>query len=606
MPDSIAERLMRLRAAMQRQDLAVWLVPRADPHLGEHIPSWAERLSWISGFTGSAGLAAVARDCCALFVDGRYTIQARRQCIEAGFSIQHVPRSPLSEWLKQTQLAGAKIGFDSKLHSISWINQQRTLLGAQQMELVSCQESPLDMLAEFQPLSALPAPSVFPIAYSGRDSSEKRHHIAAQLRGLGLDGFILTQPESVAWLFNIRGQDVPNTPIILCWGLIESDGSATLFLDPTRIDDSLSRHLGHRVSIVPEDKLGEVIDGMGQKQARIGYAGQQTNGWIVDRLAASGCVHRAVADPSEGPRARKNWIEISGMRRAHQLDGIAMCRFLAWLQQIEPETYTESQIATRLDEFRAHSPAWRGPSFPTISGMAENGAVVHYRAIAGADISLRRGELLLLDSGGQYDFGTTDVTRTVLIDADACRPDRLAEFRRHFCLVLRGHIALARARFPYGTTGKQLDTLARWPLWQHGLEYDHGTGHGVGCYLAVHEGPQRISPNGPATVLEEGMVVSNEPGYYRADSFGIRIENLILVGKDGEATARDDDRTWLSFETLSLAPIDRNLIDPALLAADEMAWLNRYHTRVLASIGPFLDENERDWLVRSCEAWEQS
>lgn len=588
--DRLEGRLERLRGRLAQQGLDAFLVPRADEHQGEYVPLRAQRLAWLTGFTGSAGLAVVMAERAALFVDGRYTLQVAAEVDGALFEFRHLIEDPLSDWLIGALPKGARVGFDPWLHTAAWVEKQREPLERAGIALVACPENPLDAVWPDQPPPPLAPVVPHPPAFAGRSSAEKRAEIAARLTRDGLAAAVLTQPDSLAWLLNIRGGDVACTPLPLAFALLHGDATVDLFVDRRKLVPGLAGHLGAEVRVQPPEALAGALDALGRAGAAVLADPGSAAAWIVDRLLTAGARLVRDADPCMLPKACKNPVELEGARAAHRRDGVAMVRFLSWLSRTAPAgTLTESAAAARLEAFRAEGQGYRGPSFETISGAGPNGAIVHYRVSPATDRVLADGSLYLLDSGGQYLDGTTDVTRTLAIGTPT------AQMCRHFTLVLKGHIALASARFPAGTTGSQLDALARQPLWQAGLDYDHGTGHGVGSFLSVHEGPQRIAKAHGTAALKPGMILSDEPGYYLTGAYGIRIENLLAV----ESTPAEPapGRPFLGFEVLTLVPIDRALIEPALLTVSERQWLDAYHARVQAELAPLLDAESTGWMA---------
>src|SRR5579883_2668793 len=585
---SPAARLQALRAELRRQGVTGAIIPRADEHLGEYVPPSAERLAWLTGFTGSAGLAVILIDRAALFVDGRYTLQAGNQVSKGLYEIRHLMREPYADWLKANLKPGARVGYDPWLHAASAIAALDADLEAAGIACLALDRNPIDMVWSDRPAPPLAPILPHPVAYAGVDSAEKRMEIA---RALGdAAATVLTGPDSIAWLLNVRGGDVPNAPMPLSFAIVKNDGQVDLFVDERKIPDETRAHLGNAVSIAPPDQFGDALGGLAKLGKPVRLDLGTTPAWIVERIRAAGGEVSAGADPCQRPKAIKNPTEIEGSRKAHERDGVALVRFFTWLaDRMKQSPPTEIEAADMLAGLRAEQDLARGPSFDTISGAGEHGAIVHYRAMPDTDKRLAPGMLYLLDSGGQYLDATTDVTRTIALG------EPTAELRKHFTLVLKGHIALGRARFPEGTTGGQLDALARAPLWECGLDYDHGTGHGVGSYLSVHEGPQRIFKNGSAP-LEPGMIVSNEPGYYKSGHYGIRIENLVLVRK---AELAEAERPTLEFETLTLVPIDRNLIDLALLTPTERHWIDTYHARVYEKLCDRLGPKEQTWLAEA-------
>ena len=588
----VGERLSRLRAELARQGVTGFLVPRADEHQGEYVPPRAERLRWISGFTGSAGLAIVLPERAAIFVDGRYTLQVRDQVPAALFEVHHVTDSPPARWLERHLHRGDRLGHDPWLHTIESVERLRATCEQVGAELVACAPNPVDAVWPDQPAPPLAPVTIHDAARAGRHARDKRAEIAGTLAGAGVDAAVLAAPDSIAWLLNVRGGDVAHTPLPLAFALIRKDATVDLFVDPRKLGPGLPEHLGEGVRVAPPDALGAALDWLGEARCRVQVDPGATAAWIVQRLTAAGATLVRAADPCALPKAIKNEAELLGARAAHEKDGAALCRFLAWLAAEAPRgELTEVGAAAHLDACRADEADFRDVSFPTISGAGPNGAIVHYRATEATDRKLGPGMLYLVDSGAQYLDGTTDVTRTVALGAPT------AEQRDRFTRVLRGHIRLATAVFPVGTTGSQLDAFARQALWEAGLDYDHGTGHGVGSYLSVHEGPHRISKVGSSVALRPGMIVSNEPGYYKTGEYGIRIESLVVVVPRPRPPGGELD--LLGFETLTLAPIDRALVEPGLLGAEERAWVDAYHARVRERITPRVDPATAAWLERA-------
>ena len=586
------ERLGQLRKELAGRGLDGFIVPRADEHQGEYVPPRGQRLAWLTGFTGSAGLAIVLRDRAALFVDGRYTLQAGAQVDTGLFEIHHLIEEPPAEWAATALQPGAVLAYDPWLHTPH--DMERFRGGAETAGAVLCAvpENPLDRVWSEQPASPIAPVMPHPERFAGESAQSKRARLGCALQEEGVAAVVLTMPESIAWLLNLRGGDVPHTPLPLSFAILRQDGTVALFIDRRKLVFGIERHLGNEVTIEPPERLGPAIDALAAEGGRVQVDPATTASWIFDRLqAAGGKIYRA-ADPCLLPKACKNATEIDGTRAAHRRDGAALTRFLAWLMREAPKgALSEIAASDKLEDFRREGEHFRDLSFPTISGAGSNGAIVHYRATPETEKRLEPGSLYLLDSGAQYLDGTTDVTRTIAIGEPS------AEMRDRFTRVLKGHIALALAHFPKGTTGTQLDAFARRALWQKGLDYDHGTGHGVGSYLGVHEGPQRISKAPNAQPLLPGMIVSNEPGYYKTGAYGIRIENLVLV----QPAEGPGDREMLGFETLTLAPIDRNLIDPSLLDEDEIAWLDAYHARVRETLTPLVDPETARWLAAVTE-----
>lgn len=596
-PATHPDRLAALRRELDRRNLSGFVIPRADQHQGEYVPLCAQRLGWLTGFTGSAGSAVVLRDRAAIFVDGRYTLQVRGEVDIELFAPLHLTEHPPQRWLGEVLTKGDRLGFDPWLHTHDQVQTLTNACERSGAALVPCPDNPLDTVWGDRPAPPASPVAAHPDGFAGRSAAAKRSDIAAELTRERLDAAVLSAPESVAWLLNIRADDVAFTPLPLCFAILQADGSVDLFLDPGRIAPEVAAAWGDGVRVAEPAQFEAALRllGRGGKRVRLDSASAPFQVWETLRMA--GARVEAGADPCALPRACKNPVEMAGTRAAHHRDGTAMVRFLAWLEGATRHgTVDEMAAADALEGFRRGGEHFRGLSFPTISGAGANGAIVHYHSTPKTNRPLAAGELYLVDSGAQYLDGTTDITRTVLIGGTAP-----AEARRRFTLVLKGHIALARAIFPAGTSGSQLDALARRPLWSEGLDYDHGTGHGVGSFLSVHEGPQRISKVGNSVALKPGMILSNEPGYYKTGAYGIRIENLVLVTP--QAAPAGAERDLLGFETLTLAPIDRTLVAADLLDAGERDWLNAYHARVRDKIMPRLAEPaERDWLDRATAA----
>ena len=595
-------RLDALRKELARQGLDGFVIPISDEHMSEYVGAYAQRLAWLTGFGGSAGTAVVLTDAtrdpaAAIFVDGRYTLQVRDQVNGRLFAYESVPQTSVAKWLAAHAPAGARIGYDPWLHSKGWVAAAEKALAANGGTLVAVTANPVDAVWEDQPAPSSAPALVHEDALSGQSSQAKREALSAWLGQEGLDAAVISALDSIAWLLNIRGQDVERTPVALSYVLAHADGTADFFIAEEKVTTDLSRHLGNAVRIRPRESFVPALQALSGK--RIAVDPERAVAAIFATLEQAGASVVEARDPTVLPKAIKNAVEQNGHRNAQVRDGAAVSRFLRWLETQGPNgTVTEMSAADMLHEFRRQTGELRDLSFDTISGAGPNGAVVHYRVSEETNRTLEPGSVYLVDSGGQYPDGTTDITRTVWIGPGA----PAAEVKDRFTRVLKGHIAIARAIFPSGTAGHQLDVLARQYLWQAGLDYAHGTGHGVGSFLSVHEGPQRIakSAGGQAGTDQElvpGMFVSNEPGYYKAGEYGIRIENLVLVenrdipGAEGE---------YLGFETLTLAPIDAALVEPALLSPEEIAWWNAYHARVLEVIGPRLDNAERAWLEEKC------
>jgi Xaa-Pro aminopeptidase len=528
----------------------------------------------------------------AIFVDGRYTLQVREQVSADQWSYQSVPQTSVARWLGEHAAQGARIGYDPWLHTKSWVEQATAALAEKGAELVAVDTNPVDAVWPDRPLPSTARLVVHPDRFAGRSSAEKRQEIADWLASKKADAAILSALDSIAWTFNVRGQDVDRTPVALAYALVNADGTADLFVAPEKIGEDVAQHLGNAVRLHPRDAFAGHLASL--KGKRIAADPERAVSAIFATLDAAGATVLQLRDPAVLPKAIKNEAEIAGQDAAQARDGAALTRFLHWLSVEAPKgEVDELGAAARLQQFRQATGALKDLSFDTISGAGPNGAVVHYRVTPETNRKLEPGSLYLVDSGGQYQDGTTDVTRTVAIGTPT------PEMRDRYTRVLKGHIALARAVFPQGTRGSQLDTLARQYLWEAGLDYAHGTGHGVGSFLAVHEGPQRISPAssgfaGGDEPLAAGMILSNEPGYYKTGEYGIRIENLVLVEPRDVAGA---EKKLLGFRTLTFAPLDRRLIDLDLLTREERAWIDGYHAQVAALIGPQLDGEAAQWLT---------
>ncbi len=581
-------RLLRLRSELARRGLDGFLVPRADAHQGEFVALSSERLHWLTGFTGSAGLAVVLEDRAALFVDGRYTLQASREVESPLYELRHMSEEPPEDWIASSLKKGGVLGYDPWLSTLSEVERLRPAAARAGAELKAVGDNPLDRVWLDRPPPPLAPVVPHEERFAGESSASKRARLGAALGVDRIAAAVLTLPESIAWLLNIRGGDVPHTPLPLSFAFLWSDGRASLFIDPRKLAPGTLAHLGSSVTVAPAEALGPALGELARAGGRISADPQTAAAAIFERLEAAGAKIERGRDPCLLPKACKNPVELEGARAAHRRDGAAMARFLAWLSEEAPKGgESEISAAERLEALRSEGEHFCDLSFATISGAGAHGAIVHYRASRESDARLERGMLYLVDSGAQYLDGTTDVTRTVAIgEASAERRDR-------FTRVLKGHIALLLARFPKGTSGAQLDAFARRALWQEGLDYDHGTGHGVGSYLGVHEGPQRIAKTGTNEALLPGMILSDEPGYYKSGEYGIRIENLLAV----EVLEARGERETLGFESLTLVPLDRSLIEPALLDGEEKAWLDQYHARVRAEISPLVDQKTRSWLA---------
>ncbi|MFJ6024540.1 aminopeptidase P family protein [Brevundimonas sp. NPDC092305] len=590
-PSFGARHLPRVRARMAEQGLDGLLVPHEDEHQNEYLPAANDRLAWLSGFTGSAGAGVVLADRAAVFADGRYTVQVRAQVDPDQFEILDLVEGGVPAYLEAAP-KGAVIGYDPRLHSPDALATLRRAAEKAGATLRPVEVNPLDLAwADERPDQ--PSAPVVPHEdrYAGESSASKRTRIGQAVADKGADAAVLTAPASLAWLFNIRGGDVIRTPLPLGQAVVNADGSARLFLDPRKVTNELPAWLGDAVRLEAPEALPGVLDGMKGRKVLIDPG--QSSAWYFDRLEQAGATVVRGMDPCTLPRAAKNPVEIEGTRQAHIRDGAALTRFLHWVDTVAQETLpTEREVAEALERFREETGALKDLSFDTIAGSGPNGALPHYKPVSRTIRRMEKGSLLLVDGGGQYLDGTTDVTRTMAVG------EPTADQRRMFTLVLKGHIAMAVVRFPAGTTGHQLDALARLPMWMQGFDYDHGTGHGVGSYLGVHEGPQRIAKAVNTQPLLTGMILSNEPGYYREGHWGIRIETLQVVTPPEPIPG--GERPMHGFEQLTFAPLDRRLIDPALLTPDERAYVDAYHAETLAKVGPLLDGEVLDWLKVAC------
>ena len=592
-PAQVAPNLAALRAELAKRGLDGFVVPHSDQHMGEYLPAFAERLAWLTAFTGSAGAAVVLTHKAAIFVDGRYTLQVRAQTDTSLFEPRDLVAEGPHGWLPDHLPKGAKLGYDPWLHTAHGVMLLRAACEKAGATLVAVETNPIDTVWTDQPAPPTTPAKPHALTLAGVQSEAKRLQLGEQLKMAGAQAAVITLADSVCWLFNMRGSDVPHTPFTLAFAILHDDGRAELFLDPAKRNPELMAHLGNSVEVRNPDQFEAALDAMKGKAVLADPATAAAA--IFDRLHRAGAKIKQGSDPCQLPKACKNPQEIEGTRQAHIRDGAALTRFLHWFDtNAQSGELTEIDVAQTLENFRRATGVLSDVSFDTISGSGPNGAIVHYRVTRSTNRAVKPGEMFLVDSGAQYSDGTTDVTRTVMVGTPT------PEMKDRFTRVLKGHIALATARFPEGTIGMQLDTLARRPLWEAGLDYDHGTGHGVGSYLSVHEGPQNISKKLVNQALMPGMICSNEPGFYKTGAFGIRIENLIVV-REAEMI-EGGERPMMSFETITLAPIDLNLVEPGLLTADEKSWLNQYHARVRAVIGPQLDNETRAWLDNAARA----
>ena len=599
-------RLDALRKELRERGLDAFVVPISDEHMSEYVGGYAQRLAWLTGFGGSAGTAVVLTDGtrdpgAAIFVDGRYTIQVRDQVDGRLYAYESVPKTSVAKWLGEHAPDGAKVGFDPWLHGSRWVKAAREAIEKRGGELVAVESNPIDAIWSDRPEPS-PAPAlVHATEHAGKASEAKRADLADWLKQEELDAAVIPALDSVAWLLNIRGSDIERTPVTLSNVIAHGDGTADLFIAPEKVTPDLRAHLGNAVSIRPEEDFVPALQSLAGK--RVAVDPDSAVAAIFTTLKDAGAQIVEKNDPCALPKATKNAVEQQGHRDAQARDGAAVSRFLRWLEIEAPKgTVTEMSAADRLQEFRKANGDLRDLSFDTISGAGPNGAICHYRVTDESSLTLEPGSVYLVDSGGQYLDGTTDITRTVWVVGEGDKALPPAEVKDRYTRVLKGHIALAQAVFPKGTQGSQLDALARQFLWAAGLDYAHGTGHGVGSFLSVHEGPQRIAKGsgaqgGTEQELLPGMILSNEPGYYKAGEYGIRIENLQLVEEREIAGAEEEA---YGFETLTLVPIDRRMVDSAMLERHELDWWTDYHARVLEVIGPQLDGEDRAWLEAQC------
>jgi Xaa-Pro aminopeptidase len=588
-PAQTGPRVEALRAELAGRSLSGFILPRADRHQNEYVPRCEERLAWLTGFTGSAGTTVVLEDRAVLFIDGRYTLQAAMQVDASVFAIVNVGETPPDKWLAQNLKPGTKLGYDPWLHTVDGAEKLARACTDAGATLTPAEPDPVDAIWTDRPAPPMGPVTLHDFRYAGEYASSKLNRIRAEVVNLRADALVISDPHAVAWAFNIRGSDVAHTPLPLAFAVVPQEGKPALYVDSAKLSNAV-RHNLEEIATIREaaDFIRELTAlGLTGKTVRLDQA------TAADALArivtvSGGKVTRG-PDPIALMKAVKNPVEIEGAHEAHLRDGVAMSRFLTWFDREAPNgELTEIAAVEALESFRRDSGLLKDVSFPSISGAGPDGAIVHYRVTRATDRPIKPGELFLIDSGGQYEDGTTDITRTIAVG------EPTQEMRERFTLVLKGHIAIARAVFPDGTTGAQLDPFARQHLWAAGLDFDHGTGHGVGSYLSVHEGPARISKLGN-TPLKRGMILSNEPGYYKTGEYGIRIENLVLV-VEGPAVA-GGEKPLNAFETLTLVPIDRRLIEMSMLTYDEISWIEIYHARVAAALMPLIDDATRDWLA---------
>ena len=584
---ALSARLKALREELARRKLTGFVVPRADQQQNEYVPPSEERLAWLTGFTGSAGLAIVLPNEAALFVDGRYTLQAGKQVDRKAWAVEPLVEPPPESWLTKHLKSGDRLGFDPWLHTSSAAERLAAACTNTGAELVAVDSNPVDAIWTERPQPPLAPVAIHGPQFSGETEADKLNRIRSEIDKLGVDALVFSDSHAVAWTFNIRGADVAHTPLPLSYALVPKDGRPTVFIDHRKLTNATRDHLEQSAEVREPDALAGELAALAKAGASIALDNATAADALTRLISAAGGKAVRGSDPVALLKAMKNPTEIAGTRTAHRRDAVALARFLAWVAREAPKgRLTEIDAVEALETFRRDTGALKDVSFPTIAGTGPNGAIVHYRVTRKSNRRIVPGDLLLVDSGAQYEDGTTDVTRTIAVG------EPTGEMRDRFTRVLRGHIAIASAVFPDGTTGAQLDTLARQFLWQAGIDFEHGTGHGVGSYLSVHEGPARISKLG-TTHLKRGMILSNEPGYYKTDGYGIRIENLELVIAADVAGA---EKPMNAFETLTLAPIDRRLIEVAMLSPAERDWLDACHARVRGEVRSHLDETDKLWL----------
>ncbi|WOK37848.1 aminopeptidase P family protein [Sphingomonas sp. C3-2] len=588
-------RLQALREQLKADRLDGFVVPICDEHMSEYVGAYAQRLAWLTGFEGSAGSAAILPEDAAIFVDGRYTLQVRDQVDGNLWQYQSVPQTSVAEWLSHNAPQGGRIGYDPWLHTKSWVEQAKKALAERGAELVAVDTNPVDKIWPDQPEPSKAKLVVHPEELAGRNAHDKRQEIADWLQEKNADAVVLSALDSIAWTFNIRGKDVERTPVALAYAVVHKDGTADFYVAPEKMADDVAKHLGNAVRV--HDRAAFARDLAALKGKHVVVDPERAVSAIFAGLEAAGAIVHAMREPVVLAKAIKNPVEIAGHRAAQARDGAAVSKFLRWLSVAAPKGgQTEISAQDKLLAFREETGLLQDLSFDTISGAGPNGAICHYRVSEESNLPIEMNSLYLVDSGGQYRDGTTDITRTVPVG------EPTQEMRDRFTRVLKGHIALARAHFPAGTRGGQLDTLARQYLWEVGLDYAHGTGHGVGSFLSVHEGPQRIAMSaggqaGTDEPLRAGMILSNEPGYYKAGEYGIRIENLVLVV---ERDIPGAEKPVLGFETLTFVPIERRLIDVSMLSPAERQWVDAYHAKVVDIVGPQLDGDDKAWLTAQC------
>ncbi|MDV5046876.1 aminopeptidase P family protein [Vibrio diabolicus] len=586
MHNETLSRVNAIREWLIQHNINALLVPHEDEYLGEYVPAHNERLHWLTGFTGSAGAAVITKDKAAIFVDGRYTVQVTKQVPGDLFEYRHLIEEPALDWVLDNLPTNASVAIDPRMHSSAWLDMAQAKL-AGKLELNILTNNPIDELWYDRPAPVVSDVRLMATEAVGQSSESKRQEIAELVKKAGADSAVITALDSICWLLNVRGLDVSRLPVLLSHAILHSDSSVEYFLDPARLPADFDAHVGTGVTVHHPEALQSRLEAMTGKKVLVDPA--ISNAWFKLVLQNSCASVIAAADPCLMPKAAKNSVEIAGMKACHIRDGVAMSKFLCWLdaEVAAGNLHDEATLADKLEAFRSEDPTLMDLSFDTISAAGGNAAMCHYNHENQPEPGkLELNTLYLVDSGGQYLDGTTDITRTIAIGQPS------SEMKKQFTLALKGHIGVARARFPKGTRGYQIDTLARQHLWAEGYDYDHGTGHGVGHFLSVHEGPASISKKQIDVSLTEGMVLSNEPGYYRADAFGIRIENLELVVE----TPTNGDFPVLSFESLTRCPIDKRNINVDMLTRPELAWLNDYHQKVWDEISPLVEGDVKEWL----------
>ena len=587
-------KLAALRQKLRDYSLAGFIVPHTDEHQSEYTPSYAKRISWLTGFMGSAGLVTVTLDRAAIFVDGRYSLQVRDQVDMKLYEQMKLHQDLAENWYMENLSEGDVVGFDPWLHNKNWIKRATDKLSEKGIILKAIETNPIDEVWNDRPVPSAAMAVSHDVKYAGETSKNKRKRIAATIKEKDANALVITSLDSIAWLLNIRGEDVDCTPLVLSFVILHKSGKADLYIAPEKLNDDVIQHLGSDIKCHPKVDFEKGLKSLGDNQSKVMVDPKRSHAAIFDILLSSNADIIEGEDPCQLDKACKNETELDGTRAAHIRDAVAVCRFLRWIDENAASgKHDELDAVNVLYGFRKEVELFKGNSFDTISGAGSNGAIVHYNVKEASPKKLKKNMLYLVDSGGQYLDGTTDITRTIAIG------DTTEEQRDNFTRVLKGHIALAQARFPQGRTGAHLDTLARKSLWDVGLDYDHGTGHGVGSYLGVHEGPQSISPLSHAVPLQSGMILSNEPGYYKTGEYGIRIENLVVVRN---SVIRGQERPMNTFETVTMVPIDTRLVNAHMMTASEITWLNIYHAKVRENITPLLSGDDLKWLTAATES----